>query len=426
MSRSSKLLARAERVIPGGVNSPVRAYKAVGGDPPFIARGEGCEIIDEDGHRYVDLVLSWGALILGHADPLVLGAVTGAAARGSSFGAPTAAEVELAELLVERVPCFEMVRACSSGTEATMHALRLARGATGRDLVIKMEGCYHGAHDSMLVSAGSGLATFGTPSSPGVPGALAECTLLAPFNDLDAVAAHFERHGDRIAAIILEPISGNMGVIPPAQGYLQGLRDLCDKHGAVLIFDEVMCGFRVGSQGTAQQLYGVTPDLACFGKIVGGGFPMAVFGGRAELMRQLAPLGPIYQAGTLSGNPVAVAAGLATLRQLDGAAFERIEAVGQAIEQGIAQAVAYHGNVSVSRVGSMFTIFFSETPPSNFDQVGATDTDEFARFFRAVMSNGLYWPASKYEAAFLSPRMTDDQVQQIIDGISAAIVAAEL
>jgi len=425
MSRSSKLFARAREVIPGGVNSPVRAFSAVGGDPPFIARGEGNYLFDEEGHRYLDLVSSWGPLILGHADPLVLGAVTAAIARGSSFGAPTGAEVELAELIVEMVPSVEMVRLCSSGTEATMHAIRLARGATGRDLIIKMVGCYHGAHDAVLVAAGSGLATFGTPSSPGVPAAVAANTLLAPFNSPEAVAELFRVHSDRIAAVILEPIAGNMGVIPPEDGYLQSLRDLCDQHGSVLIFDEVMCGFRVGT-GTAQELYGVRPDLTCFGKIVGGGFPLAAFGGRADLMGQLAPAGPIYQAGTLSGNPVAVAAGLATLKQLDAAAFERMEEVGAALEKGMRRAVTYHGDLSFSRVGSMFTLFYRSERPINFAQVEECNLDEYSRYFRASLANGVYLPPSQFESVFLSPRLTDQQVEQIVEGLSAAIVVAEM
>ena len=425
MSRSSKLFARAREVIPGGVNSPVRAFQAVGGDPPFIQRGEGCTLIDEEGHRYLDLVASWGPLILGHADPLVLGAVTGAIARGSSFGAPTEAEVELAELLVSLVPSVEMVRLCSSGTEATMHAIRLARGATGRDLIIKMIGCYHGAHDAVLVAAGSGLATFGTPSSPGVPASVAANTLLAPYNDAEAVAELFKQHADRIAAIILEPIAGNMGVIAPAAGYLQALRELCDQNGAVLIFDEVMCGFRVGN-GTAQELYGVRPDLTRFGKIVGGGFPLAAFGGRADLMRQLAPSGPIYQAGTLSGNPVAVAAGLATLKQLDAAAFARMEAVGAAVEEGLRMPVAYHGDLSFTRVGSMFTLFYRSEVPTNFEQVMECNIEEYARYFRAALANGVYLPPSQFESVFLSPRLTDAEVAQVIEGLSAAIVVAEM
>jgi len=424
MSQSTRLLERACAVIPGGVNSPVRAFRAVGGDPPFIARGEGAEIVDVDGHRYVDLVCSWGALLLGHADHVVLGAAMAAAARGSSFGAPTEAEIALAEWICERIPSVEMVRCVSSGTEATMHALRLARGATGRDRIVKIEGCYHGAHDAMLVQAGSGVATFGVPGSPGVPAAVAESTLLAPFNDLEAVAALFERHGDEIAALILEPVAGNMGCIPPREGYLEGLREITSQHGALLIFDEVMTGFRVGPT-CAQGRYGITPDLTCFGKIVGGGYPLAMFGGRADLMRQLAPVGTVYQAGTLSGNPVAVAAGLATLTQLNDDVYAHIEAIGESLESQLRPALTYHG-CSMHRVGGMFTIFFREQAPYSFDEVKTCDMEAFGRFFRAALNGGVYLPPSQYEAAFLSHALTEDQVASVVGGITAALVAAHV
>ena len=424
MSQSSRLLDRARTVIPGGVNSPVRAFRAVGGDPPFIARGEGAEIIDVDGHRYVDLVCSWGALILGHADNVVLGAAMVAAAKGSSFGAPTEAEIQLAELICELIPSVEMIRCVSSGTEATMHALRLARGATGRDRIVKIEGCYHGAHDAMLVQAGSGLATFGVPGSPGVPAAVAESTLLAPFNDLDAIASLFERHGSEIAALIVEPVAGNMGCIPPRPGYLEGLREITAHHGALLIFDEVMTGFRVGPT-CAQGRYGITPDLSCFGKIVGGGYPLAVFGGRADLMNQLAPVGNIYQAGTLSGNPVAVAAGLATLSRLDDAVYAHIEAVGESIERQLRPAISYHG-CSMQRVGGMFTLFFRDEAPRSFEEVKGCDMEAFGRFFRAALNGGIYLPPSQYEAAFLSHALTEQQVAAIVGGVSAALVAAHV
>jgi len=424
MSQSSRLLERARNVIPGGVNSPVRAFKAVGGDPPFISRGEGAEIIDVDGHRYVDLVCSWGALLLGHADNGVLGATMAAAARGSSFGAPTEAEIDLAELLRDKIDSVEKVRLVSSGTEATMHALRLARGATGRERIVKIQGCYHGAHDAMLVQAGSGLATFGVPGSPGVPAAVAEATLLAPFNDLDAISALFEAQGADIAALIIEPVAGNMGCIPPKAGYLQGLREITAQHGTVLIFDEVMTGFRVG-ETCAQGRYGITPDLTCFGKIVGGGYPLAAFGGRADLMDQLAPVGNVYQAGTLSGNPVAVAAGLATLRRLDHTVYDHIEAVGQALEEQLRPAIAYHG-CSMHRVGGMFTIFFRDEAPDNFEQVKTCDMDAFGRFFRAALNGGVYLPPSQYEAAFLSHALTERHVDSIVGGINAALVAAHV
>ena len=417
-------------MIPGGVNSPVRAFGAVGGDPPFISRGEGNEIIDADGHRYLDLVGSWGPLILGHADHAVLGATMAAASRGSSFGAPTEGEVDLAEEIAARVPSIEKVRLCSSGTEATMHAIRLARAATGRDRILKMEGCYHGAHDGMLVKAGSGVATFSggqattEPGSPGVPAAVAELTSVAPFNDSDAVEALLEAHPGEFAAVILEPVAGNMGCIPPQPGYLQALRDLCDKHGALLVLDEVMTGFRV-ARGCAQERYGVKPDLTCLGKVVGGGYPLAAFGGRADLMDHLAPVGSAYQGGTLSGNPVAVAAGLATLRQLHDGVYERLEAIGAALEKALAPAVEYHG-ASMSRVGSMFTIFFRDTAPVRFNEVQECDLDAFGRFFRAALSGGVYLPPSQYEAAFLSARLSEEEVGRLADGLTSALVAAHV
>ncbi len=430
MSRSSRLLARATEVIPGGVNSPVRAFKAVGGDPPFIARGEGAEMVDVDGHRYIDLIGSWGPLILGHANTAVLGATMAAASRGSSFGAPTEAEVEMAEEIVDRVKSVEKVRLCSSGTEATMHAMRLARGFTGRDLVVKFEGCYHGAHDAMLVKAGSGVATFSDgkattePGTPGVPADVAHNTLVAPFNDAQAVADLLKAHDGKVAAIMLEPVAGNMGCVAPEPGYLEALRELCTQHGTLLVFDEVMTGFRL-ARGGAQERFGIDADLTCMGKVVGGGYPLAAFGGRKDIMDHLSPVGPVYQGGTLSGNPVAVAAGLATLRQLDDAAYDRLEKVGAAIEKGLSAAVDYHG-CSLARVGSMFTIFFREEAPKRFDQVQECDLEAFGRFFRAALSGGVYMPPSQYEAAFLNTAMSDHQVSQVIDGLQSAMVAALL
>ena len=423
-SRSARMFERALAVIPGGVNSPVRAFNAVGGSPPFIARGDGGEIIDEDGHRYLDLVGSWGALLLGHANHAVLGATMAAAAKGSSFGAPTEAEILLAEAIVERVPSIAKVRLCSSGTEATMHAIRLARGYTGRDKIIKLDGCYHGAHDAVLVKAGSGVATFALPGSPGIPEAVAANTLVAPFNDLDAIEDLLEAHGDDVAALILEPITGNMGCILPKEGYLQGLRDLCTTHGVVLIFDEVMTGFRV-HRGCAQALYGVTPDLTTLGKIVGGGYPMGAFGGSAEIMDHLAPIGSVYQAGTLSGNPVAVAAGLATLEQLDQGVYDRAERLGKALEKALQASLNYHG-CSMSRVGSMFTVFFRPTPPTNFDEVKECDLSAFSRFFLAALNTGVYLPPSQFEAAFLSVALSDEEMVRVIDGVEAAVVAAHV
>jgi glutamate-1-semialdehyde 2,1-aminomutase len=422
MSRSTDLLARARRVIPGGVNSPVRAFRAVGGEPPFIARGEGVHVIDEDGNRYLDLVCSWGALLLGHADPGVLGSAMAAAARGSSFGAPTVGEIELAELLCERVPCLEKVRLVSSGSEATMHALRLARGATGRSKVIKLDGHYHGAHDAVLVDAGSGLATLGIPGSPGVPEAVAALTLVAPFNDVPALEALFAANQGQIAALILEPVAGNMGCIPPREGYLAVVRRLCDQAGALLIIDEVMTGFRTAPD-PAQQRYGVLPDLTCLGKVVGGGYPLAAYGGRADLMDQLAPEGRIYQAGTLSGNPVAVAAGLATLRAIDRHTWDHLEAIGARIEAGIRPTVAARG-ASMHRVGSMFTVFFRREPPMSYAEARESDREAFGRFFRAALANGIYLPPSQFEAAFLSARLTLEHADRIVDGLNEALQAA--
>ncbi|MEN0064174.1 MAG: glutamate-1-semialdehyde 2,1-aminomutase [Myxococcota bacterium] len=430
MSRSHSLLDRAKTVIPGGVNSPVRAFGAVGGDPPFMVRGEGNEMIDADGHRYLDLICSWGPLILGHANHAVLGAAMAAASRGSSFGAPTELEVELAEEVVARVPTIEKVRMCSSGTEATMHAVRLARAATGRMKVIKFEGCYHGAHDAVLVKAGSGVATFSEgrattePGSPGVPAAVAELTLVAPYNDPEAVEALLEANKDEVAAVMLEPVVGNMGCIPPVEGYLKALRELCTKHGALLIFDEVMTGFRL-AKGGAQEYFGIPPDLTAMGKVLGGGYPLAGFGGSADLMDKLAPVGPVYQAGTLSGNPVAVAAGLATLRQLTPDRYERLEEIGRRIEEGLAPAVEYH-RCSFARVGSMFTLFFRSEAPKRFSEVQECDFAGFSRFFRAALNGGVYLPPSQYEAAFVPATLSDAEVQRIVEGLNAALVAAHV
>jgi glutamate-1-semialdehyde 2,1-aminomutase len=420
-SRSRRLLERAREVIPGGVNSPVRAFAAVRGDPPFIARGEGTSLIDEDGNAYVDLIGSWGPLILGHAHPVVTEAIIEAARRGSSFGAPTAAEVDFAEALVEAHPVLEQVRLCSSGTEATMHAIRLARGFTGRDAIIKIDGCYHGAHDALLVAAGSGVETFAQPGSPGIPAATAALTLTAPFNDLPAIEKHLQKQ--RVAAVIVEPVAGNMGCIAPAPGYLEGLRRLTQEHGTLLILDEVMTGFRLARGGAAER-FGVDADLVCLGKIVGGGLPLAAFGGRREIMQRLSPEGPVYQAGTLSGNPLAVAAGRATLALLDAALYARLEAIGDALDAALRPDVEGRG-LSMTRVGSMFTIFFRATAPQNLDEVRECDLDAFARFHRAALDAGVYLPPAQFEAAFLPATLDDRALQRVIDGIRAALAVVD-
>ncbi len=404
MSRSSELFARARRVIPGGVNSPVRAFKGVGGEPVFFARGEGPWLIDVDGRRYVDYVGSWGPMILGHAHPEVVRAVQETAARGLGFGAPTELEVEMAELLCELVPSLERVRMVNSGTEATMSAIRLARGFTGRDLIVKFEGCYHGHSDSLLVKAGSGALTLGVPTSPGVPADLARHTLTLPYNDAAACERAFAEHGAHIACVIVEPVAGNMNCVPPVPGFLETLRALCDRHGALLIFDEVMTGFRV-ALGGAQARYGVRPDLTTLGKVVGGGMPVGAFGGRADVMAHVAPEGPVYQAGTLSGNPVAMAAGLATLRRVRAEGFfERLEALGRRLTEGLrARAQAAGVPLSTHCVGGMFGIFFTEVDPvTRYEEVTACDVERFRRFFHAMLEEGVYLAPSAFEAGFVS------------------------
>jgi glutamate-1-semialdehyde 2,1-aminomutase len=403
MLRSESLFEAAARVMPGGVNSPVRAFKAVGGTPFFVARAEGSRIVDVDGRAYVDFLSSWGPLILGHAAPAVVEAVTEAVRAGTSYGAPTAREVEMAERISRAVPSMEMVRLVSSGTEAAMTAIRLARGATGRDVIIKFDGCYHGHADSLLVKAGSGGATFGVPDSQGVPAALAALTVAVPFNDLDAVTTAFESRRGQVAAVLVEPVAGNMGVVPPAPGFLKGLRELCTRHGALLVFDEVITGFRVAFGG-AQALYGVKPDLTCLGKIIGGGLPVGAYGGPRELMNRVAPLGGVYQAGTLSGNPLAVAAGLATLRALeDRAVYDRLEALGASLESGIrTAAAASEVPVAVNRVGSLLTTFFTDGPVTDYASAKRADTARYARFFHAMLDRGVFLAPSQFEAAFVS------------------------
>ncbi len=419
MTRSEELFSRAQRCIPGGVNSPVRAFRSVGGTPPFFVRGAGSRVWDADGRSYIDYVGSWGPLILGHADPDTVRAVQAAAASGLSFGAPTEAEVELAELLTHLVPSMEMVRLVSSGTEATMSAIRLARGHTGRDTLIKFEGCYHGHSDSLLVKAGSGMLTFGNPSSAGVPADLARHTLVLDYNDAAGLHDVFANCGDNIAGVIVEPVAGNMNLVAPQPEFLATLRELCTRYGAVLIFDEVMTGFRVGL-ASAQGLYGITPDLSTFGKIVGGGLPLGAFGGRREIMEKIAPLGPVYQAGTLSGNPLSVAAGLATLQQLQVPGFyASLTEKTRALAAGLAAAAQRQGiRFSAQAVGGMFGLYFAATPPGAYAEVMAMDAAAFNRFFHAMLDMGIYLAPSAFEAGFVSAAHSPAD-------IAATIAAAE-
>jgi glutamate-1-semialdehyde 2,1-aminomutase len=403
MSKNDALFQRAQAHIPGGVNSPVRAFGSVGGTPRFFARGEGAYAWDADGKRYIDYVGSWGPLILGHADPDVVKAVQDAAALGLSFGAPTEREIELADLLVKLVPSMDMVRLVSSGTEATMSAIRLARGHTGRDLIIKFEGCYHGHADSLLVKAGSGMLTFGNPSSGGVPADLAQHTLVLQYNDAQQLRDAFAKHGDKIACVIVEPVAGNMNLIVPQPDFLLAMRDLCTQHGAVLIFDEVMTGFRVGLE-SAQGLFGIRPDLSTFGKIVGGGMPLGAFGGRREIMQKIAPLGPVYQAGTLSGNPLSVAAGLVTLAKIQAPGFyATLAAKTRALCEGLVSVARKHAvTFSAQAVGGMFGLYFAERAPGSYAEVMRCDKESFNHFFHAMLEQGVYFAPSAFEAGFVS------------------------
>ena len=446
---SKALFERAQRVIVAGVNSPVRAFRAVGGDPPFIARAKGSRLFDADGNEFIDYIGSWGPAILGHAHPDVVLAIQNALMNGLSFGAPTALEVEFAERIVSMVPSIELLRCVSSGTEATMSAIRVARGFTGRDVLIKFEGCYHGHADHLLVKAGSGAATFGEPDSAGVPAAIARLTLTLPYNDIAALERAFAESGHTIAAVIVEPVVGNMGCVPPVPGFLQAIIDLCKKYGAISIFDEVMTGFRV-SRGGAQSLYGLHPDLTALGKIAGGGMPLAVYGGRRDIMSKVAPLGPVYQAGTLSGNPSAVTAGMATLARLDDALYTKLEALGARleptdaalaapvvadarvpargrdgldVEAGLNDEASKAGvELCVQRVGSMLTPFFTRGPVQNWDDASKQDKERFVRFHRGLLERGIYWPPSQYEAAFISAAHTEEDIDRTIAAAAASLV----
>jgi len=410
-TKSQSLYERAINIIPGGVNSPVRACKSVGADPLFIERGEGCMIYDADGNRYIDYIGSWGPLILGHRHPAVMEAIISVLERGTSFGAPTDLEIELAQMVIDAVDSVDVVRMVNSGTEATMSAIRLARGATGRDLVIKFDGCYHGHADTLLVAAGSGVATLGIPGSPGVPEAVAQHTISLPFNDKDAIEKVMNDKGDKIACVIVEPVAGNMGMVPPANGFLETLRELTQKHGAVLIFDEVMTGFRV-AYGGAQSIYGIVPDLTCFGKVIGGGLPVGAYGGKKDIMSQIAPEGTVYQAGTLSGNPIAMTAGIATLEQLkkDGV-YESLEEKSSRLVAGLANAAQKAGVAArVEHVGSMLGMFFTDREVACFEDAKTCDLDLFSTFYLGMRQQGVYIAPSQFEALFLSTAHADEHI----------------
>ncbi|MBN1919594.1 MAG: glutamate-1-semialdehyde 2,1-aminomutase [Verrucomicrobia bacterium] len=420
-AKSKALLERAERVIPAGVNSPVRAYRAVGGSPPFIARASGSRLVDCDANEYVDYIGSWGPAIVGHAATAVVQAVQRAAQAGLSFGAPTELEIRFAEAIVERFPSIQKLRCVSSGTEATMSALRVARGFTRRDVVVKFDGGYHGHADALLVKAGSGAATFGSPDSGGVPAAMVASTVSLPYNDVSALERLFGASGQHIAAVIVEPVAGNMGCVPPVPGFLEGILALCQAHGAVSIFDEVMTGCRL-APGGAQERFGLRPDMTCLGKVVGGGMPLAVYGGRAEIMDCVAPLGAVYQAGTLSGNPLAVSAGLATLNELTPAVYELLEARGARLERGLARALSETKVAGwVTRVGSMLTLFFHHGPVRCYEDVMLADRARFATWHRGLLARGIYWPPSQFEAAFISAAHTEEEIDWTIEVARAAL-----
>jgi glutamate-1-semialdehyde 2,1-aminomutase len=421
-SRSAEAFADAQRVMPGGVNSPVRAFRAVGGTPVFVESGSGSRFTDLDGNSFLDYVLSWGPLILGHAHPKVVEATTQALGKGTSFGAPTVAETRLAELIASRVPSVDMVRLVSSGTEATMSALRLARAATGRDKIVKFAGCYHGHGDMLLVQAGSGVATLGLPDSPGVPKGATQDTLVATYNDLASVQALFDDHGDEIATVIVEPVAGNMGMVPPQAGFLEGLREITSKHGALLLFDEVMTGFRVAPGGAVER-YGVDPDVVTFGKVVGGGFPLAAYAGKREIMEHVAPAGSMYQAGTLSGNPVATAAGIATLEVLgeEGVWACAADRANQ-LTAGLRSAASEAGvSVLANNVGTMAGIFFKDAPVTNYEQSAVDDGGRYTAFFQGLLKRGVYFAPSRFEALFLSSAHSEDDISLTIEAAAEAM-----
>jgi glutamate-1-semialdehyde 2,1-aminomutase len=422
--KSVELLARAERVIPGGVNSPVRAFRSVGGEPVFISRAEGPYLFGANGAKYTDYVGSWGPMLLGHAHPAILEAVIAAARNGTSYGAPTELEVVFAEKIISLYPSIEMMRAVSSGTEACMAAIRVARGFTGREAIVKFEGCYHGHADFLLVKAGSGALTFGVPDSAGVPVGMAKGTLTLAYNDVAALEELFESRGAEIAAVIVEPVVGNMGVVPPAKGFLEAIIDLCKKYNAVSIFDEVMTGCRV-ARGGMQERIGLRPDLTCLGKVIGGGMPLAVYGGKRAIMEKVAPLGPVYQGGTLSGNPVAVSAGLAMLERLDAGVYEKLEKLGARLENGLVDSVKKHRvDACVQRVGSMVTMFFTAGPVKTFTDAVKSDTLRFGRWHGEMLRRGQYWPPSQYEAAFIGTTHDDAIIDATIKAAAESLSAS--
>ncbi len=422
LSKSKILFKKAQSYMPGGVNSPVRAFGSVGGTPPFIVKAEGAYIEDVDGNRYIDFVGSWGPLILGHAHPEIVAALKQAVEKGTSFGAPTELEILLAEMIVERVPSIEMIRLVNSGTEATMSAIRVARGITGRDKIIKFEGCYHGHGDSFLIAAGSGALTFGQPDSPGVTAGTAADTLLAKFNEISTVAQLFDHYRGEIAGVIVEPVNGNAGCIPPQNNFLNDLRDICDQNGALLIFDEVMTGFRI-ARGGANERFSIDVDLLTFGKVIGGGLPIGAYGGKKEYMEQVAPAGPIYQAGTLSGNPVAVTAGIETLKRLDKDAYDSLEDLGAYLENGI-QAIIDENNYPLfqHRVGSMFSLFFTSKTVQNLDDVKSCDFPKFNQYFHSLLNQGVYMAPSQYEAGFISLAHNEEEITNVLDKINRSLL----